>query len=306
MTLLLSSLSLFFVATNAQEVPTLSMDMFTYNFTYRQDVCDRHDNFYNGDVELRNALSGFELHSLIRVGEYFNIDEDTGGIDEEDPGLVAVILDELSERGGFTWRDSYGVTDGPGENKTWTDLVVWAVEAYDVSVDWWMHSSERLKLGIGFPEGFVEAHYIMIGIKQDDDDAAANSGSDTTLLEKFAYLYAWTQPFSTSVWLFICATIIVSAILYAIFESLALDNNNINGSGVIRHSMVNGSPQPLHGTKQQWGPSLYGTILICLQHFQLRPRTRAGRIIGVSVAFWSLIMTATCKYACVCGRPHGG
>ena len=277
----------------AQEVPTLPAEMHSYNVTYRQNVCGRHDEFYNGNVELRNALQGFQLHPYIRVGEYFNINPTTGGIDEEDPGLVAVILDELSERAGFTWRNSYGDNYGPAANKTWTELVAWAVEVFDVSVDWWNHTPERLKMGIGFPEGFVDASYIMVGIKQDED--GDSSSSDGSFAEKYDFLWAWTQPFSTTVWLFICITIIVSAILYTMFESVAYPITSAPALNDTSLTPVIGGNNKNKRSKiaNQWGPSLYGTILICLQHFQLRPRTRAGRIIGVSVAFWSLIMTAT-------------
>ena len=283
------------VTVMAQEVPNLPAEMHTYNVTYRQDVCGRHDEFYNGKVELRNALQGFQLQPLIRVGEYFQLNPTTGGIDTEDPGLVAIILDELSERAGFTWRTSFGDNYGPAPNKTWTELVAWAVEVYDVSVDWWNHSPERLKMGIGFPEGFVDASYIMVGIKQDGDDDSSSSSSSSggTFAEKYDFLWAWTQPFSTTVWLFICLTIVVSAILYTMFESVAYPTSAPASNDTSLTPVIGGNKNQNNKIANQWGPSLYGTILICLQHFQLRPRTRAGRIIGVSVAFWSLIMTAT-------------
>jgi hypothetical protein len=249
---------------DAQEKPSLYLPLFSDEGSYRQDVCHRHDSYYNGTFELRDALEGFAINSLIRPGEYFHLD-DNGAIDKEDPGLVAHILDELAKRGSFTWRNSFAVTEGPGDNHTWTELLDWAIESYDVSVDWWVHSAERYKMGATFPEGFVDSSYILVGFKEDDDGESS----------KKADLWTWTSPFDRSLWIAILVTVIVSGILYEVVEHI----------------------EPIRGEtkKRKWHPGkgMFGTSLIVLQHFHVNPRTRAGKVLSLSLAFWSLVVVAT-------------
>ncbi len=42
------------------------------------------------------------------TGAYLSYDDETG-INPENPGMAAVLLDDLAERAGFTWRDSFGI-----------------------------------------------------------------------------------------------------------------------------------------------------------------------------------------------------
>ena len=246
--------------TTAQEIPTLNLPQNSLNVTHRQSVCDRHDKYYTGELELRDVLQGLELHTLQRAGLYLNLDPETGAIDEEDPGLIADIMDELALRAGFTWRNSFGVTDGPAENRTWTDLLEWGVEAYDVSVDWWIHSSERLKVGIGFPAGFVDASYILISLDENDSDDGSSQ------LEKD--LWSWTKPFSKNLWIAIALTVILTATIYAVLEAWETSS-------------------------WEFGSSFFGSILVTLQHFQLHPKSHGATLMGLSLAFWSLVVTAT-------------
>ena len=48
-------------------------------------------------------------------------------------GLTAELMDELARRAKFTWRDSFGIFRDPG-NETWTDVLVWGIDTYDVSM----------------------------------------------------------------------------------------------------------------------------------------------------------------------------
>jgi hypothetical protein len=160
---IISALSLFLlVLADAQKTPSPYIPQYTFDVSYRQNVTGRHDSSYNGTFELRDALGGFEMNSLITASEYFHLDEN-GAIDEKDQGLVTEILDELANRGSFTWRNSFAATDGPEENRARTEV---EVEAYDVSADSWrIHSAERFTQGIGFPEGFLDSSLILVGFK---------------------------------------------------------------------------------------------------------------------------------------------
>ena len=37
--------------------------------------------------------------------------------------MLVNLMDELANRAGFTWRDSFGIYDGPKQGDTWTDLL---------------------------------------------------------------------------------------------------------------------------------------------------------------------------------------
>lgn len=82
-----------------------------------------------------------------------------------------MLMDELANSAGFTWRDSYGAYPGPGEgsNHTWTELLLWMTENFDISVEWWAKTLERLKLGVNFPEGWYDCSYILVGVDTGSD-----------------------------------------------------------------------------------------------------------------------------------------
>lgn len=315
---------------SGQESPSLQLDMYTYNTTYRQDVCYRHDLFYNGTVELRDALSGFNLHVFVPVWDDFyfklrtildeeeqqqttsSVEENAYSappttnvvIDETNPGLIADVLDELSRRANFTWRNTFGYNVGPGPNKTWTELLQWSIEAYDISADEWFHTSERLKLGIGYPEGIVNVNIIMVDTKSDDMPTLNKENQFPNNIE---YLWSWTKPFSTNVWLLIVITAFLSAVIYAILEKSASSScenesrrpsDNVVADDAVATNI--GDPLNTNDSKSSnpkriihWGSSLFGIILIFFQHVTIHPKTIPGKIMVCSIAFWSLVIVAT-------------
>ena len=127
------------------EKATLTLPPFDpIEVNHRQDFCTRYQallDINNGAVNLTNALSGTKIHPVIQYGpgfKYFNYTPE-GGIDPEYPGIVANILDYVAERANFTWRDSFAVysSDDKGPNRTWNEMIVWASDTYDLSVDKW-------------------------------------------------------------------------------------------------------------------------------------------------------------------------
>ena len=60
-------------------------------------------------------------------------------IAEQNPGLFAVILDEVAKRAGFSWRDSYAAFEPIDavldEGKTWTDLLQWQTQNFDIAME---------------------------------------------------------------------------------------------------------------------------------------------------------------------------
>ena len=95
---------------------------------------------------MEDALEGLELPTVNVISQYFRLNEETGALDGDYPGLTSVLLDELARRAEFTWRDSYAVTSEPNieRRRNWTELLQWTAETYDVSLDWWAHSISRM------------------------------------------------------------------------------------------------------------------------------------------------------------------
>ena len=183
----------------AQELPTLTLTQFDTNVTFRTDVCSRHDLYQNGDVEFRDALEGLNLSAVFRANKYFQLDGDN--VDASYPGLTGVLMDELARRAKFTWRNSFATVGTPIDGRSFTELLDWTTETYDISVNWWTWSSSRRSLGINFPESWYDASIIMVS-KVDNEDEAKFSA------------FSWLTPFDRDVWLMILTTIIFSGMVY--------------------------------------------------------------------------------------------
>ena len=115
------------------ELPFFTTVQGSPNVTHRQNVCDRFEDFYFKRRSLPRALEGLQLHVVVGAyqGGYFNFNNETG-IDPDEPGIIAVILDELARRGGFTWRESVGIyTEPQADGMTWNDTLHWSINAYD-------------------------------------------------------------------------------------------------------------------------------------------------------------------------------
>ena len=137
---------------NGQEAPSILTPTYAANVTHRQSFCSQHDLVNSRQIERRDALRGVEL----RVGmpDYYLSEE--GIISPDDPNIGAMVLDELAKRAGFTWRNSYGVVRSPSGNETWNGALYWSTDVYDMSMDWWVRSIERLSHGTLFPEGWKD------------------------------------------------------------------------------------------------------------------------------------------------------
>jgi hypothetical protein len=70
------------------------------------------------------------------------------------------VLHLLStRRAGFTWRENFAIVDPPilEQGQTWTDLIVWTVKNFDISLKWWNQNEIRLGMGVIYPEGWFDA-----------------------------------------------------------------------------------------------------------------------------------------------------
>jgi hypothetical protein len=172
----------------------------------RQDVCDRYQLFRSGSVELRDALRGLELRPYMHMNEFFNY-SDEDGIDPAVPGLQAELMDRLAERAGFTWRSSFGIMEPPESiNATWTEMLLWGVDRYDLAVSWWDKSTERMDRGVAFLEPWFDGSIVLI------------NKEDPPVQPKGFNLWNWLRPFTPSVWVLTIVTVIISGIMYQIIE----------------------------------------------------------------------------------------
>lgn len=188
-----------------QERPSLSLTPYDYSRSYRQSVCNLQNQIDDptDEKQLRNALNGMNLTTfLVDDSRFFYLNEDNS-IRRRSPGLIAEIMDELADRAGFAWRNSFGALNSTvlPEGKTYADLLEWSVWAYDVSAAYWIKSILRMERGVSFPEGWYDGRTIMVGIEQKE-------GS------KNLELWSFLEPFSAGVWIMIAVTITISAAVY--------------------------------------------------------------------------------------------
>jgi hypothetical protein len=172
---------------------SFTTEPFAADVTHRQDICGRYELFRSGELELRYALEGLALRPVMRLNDYFNYDFETG-IDDSDPGLMATLMDELADRAGFTWRGSFAILEPPKAslNLTWTftDLLIWSVDTYDITINWWDQSVEWMEQGVAYIEpwfdGSIEPWFDGSVILIDQEDPPEDSGKIS--------LFNWWRP----------------------------------------------------------------------------------------------------------------
>ena len=239
----------------------------------RQDLCERYRRVQAGDLQLRHALQGLELRPFVYVDAFFRYTP-AAGIDPDNPGMLALMMDELGRRAGFTWRHSFAALEGlpprpsdapADESVSFTDLLEWTIHHYDVSVSWWNQISERLALGAKFQTPWFDSSIILVQKKP------APVPPDNTI-----QIWNWLRPFHAYVWYAVVATILVSGAAYQWLEYLS-------GHG--------------HGrTPGQWlVDNVYLSAISFPQNYEFEPRSAGARIFGISISIWALVMTGTCR-----------
>ena len=275
-----SSLLLLLSPIAAQQAPAYDKTPFTNDY-HKTNLCGISKERGASGETLRNALQGLQLNVGIidhQDPSFLNLVGVNATLDENDPGLFAVLLDELASRAGFTWRESFGqilpphhelnegrmVDDGVGGKRpvTWTDILVDAVERYDFSFGEWVHNLHRRKLGIGFPEGWYDASTILIQSGAGLDDARPQFVAASFL-----------KPFSNRVWALILAVILVSGVAYWLLDVI-----------------ISGKKRTITGAD-----FFFQSMAFTQHHVEWNPSTHAQRIFSFSLSFWALIMASACE-----------
>jgi len=250
------------------ELAYFNTPQMTPGVSHRQNICDRYAALNNRTMRLEDVLQGLKLNVVVGAyaGSYFNYNNETGI--QAYGGIAAEIMDELAKRGGFTWRDSFDVYDVPagGENETWTDLLVWSTDTYDLSIDWWARSLDRMNLGVAFLRDWYDSSIILIAkenIAPPDEDNGPS------------HLFNFLAPLEWNVWYAISGTIVLGGLVFLVIEWLSNHRND-------RKFWV------------WWSEGLYLSAMNATQVYEYGiPRSAAAKLFGVSSAFWGLIITAT-------------
>ena len=258
---------LLFQSIAAQEAPTLNlMDVFDYNSSYnfRTNVCSRQALLSDGQIELRHALQGLNLsvalddyaHTGWNEENFFALSPD-GTIDADDPGLFVVILDEIARRAGFQWRHSYAAVPPPPADRSWSDLLQWEVTHFDIAVDYWAKSVERMSRGIAFPHGWYDGSIVMVAREQVFEDPFD--------------VYSFLVPFEWTIWCAIVGAIFMTGLIYFFLERLdpTADERNLED--------------------KPW-TNIFLAALTFTGHMSYQPNTTPSRILVMSWGFWTIIV----------------
>jgi len=267
------NVSLFQVTGQEASNPAYHADQFIYPnngaWSYRNNFCDLI-NANRSNVELENSLLGFEIRVALMEGSLtkfdYTYDEDgtvlSQKLSEPYPGPVPKLLDELCERSGCTWRNSYYThsNDLP-DDKTFTDYILWLTDVYDLAADWFMPSMDRLNKGVTLTYGWYDASIIMVG---------KDEGVTIEVEDKLDYV-GWLRPFTGLVWYAIIASILISAVVYVALVRID-PNSDI-------------PEQELTYSEAIW---MFATAVT--GQFEFAPTTNASRLFTFSIAFWALLV----------------
>ena len=230
---------------------------------YRQSFCDQYEMALNNSLPTASALEGKEVHVLLTG--YTNYNEVTG-LDNDYPGMFPKILDEIAERGNFTWRQSFGiVTNKQQPNKTYTDLLQWGTQNYDIYVGEWDVTSARINLRIAFTKPVLDSALIMIrnvDPNNPNDDVAIN-------------WWFWFYPFDTIVWVLIIIQLIVSGFVYQYIEYLVEEKEEERDNQSFRERTIKNQSESCYSyfNGSKWAPT-----------------SAAGRVFIISNLAWVLFL----------------
>lgn len=283
--LLLPTLFLYFFSTVAAlegyDVPKYTITpLKNESVIYRQDVCDRHEEFYNGTVTLKDALDGMQLrpYFVTGLGDLSPVKNNDGTIPRDSLEPAIRILDILAGRAGFTWRKSYGASglptssteDGDGNGNgngeddknnspSINEVLKWSAETFDLVAMNIVKTQDRSSNGNSFLEGNIDSSIVMVGV----------SGSKSSL-----GLLTFLSPFDWQVWLLTLFTMVIAAMGYQWMEW-------INNGDSDRQNLSNKPAE-----------NLYYAAMAFTGDCKYEPQTNYARLFVLSLAFWGLILSS--------------
>ena len=273
------------IASESTAFPTYRTAPFNFTTQYRQDVCERHNEFLlNGTVSLLDALNGMQLrpHFPMNVGPLSAVDPIDGSIPPNSKDIAVRMFDELSVRAGFTWRDSYGASglndiedfeqaknstpDGSG-NIDFNNMLYWSIDTFDLTAGEFTKTLERSSAGVSFVEGHIDSSMIMVGLKP--SSSSSSSSTSSPKIDLFGFL----RPFDWQVWLLTVTTMIIAGAVYQWMEFI---NSNSD-----RQELQNKPTE-----------TMYFAALSFNGDIKFQPSTNYARLFVLTLSFWGLILSS--------------
>lgn len=194
---------------NDVERPYYQTPMFQPNISHKKNWCNLHQQVNNGQIPLRDVLQ----NTTISVAVFDFITNEDTSINNQDLGVQ--ILDELAERGGFTWRNAYGILERPSGNESFDSVLDWSKNVYDITAEWYVVTPQRLARSVIYPGWWFDASYILVQKQQESVGPSV----------EFRF-FNFATPFKWEVWGLIFLTILVTAILTFIIDYI--DGRRLN------------------------------------------------------------------------------
>jgi len=226
---------------------------------FRQNFCDLQDRYYRGEIDIRYALEGLSLNvGLINDPDdtFLKLTPTRSALDDEYPGLIVELLDEIAKRGKFDWRHSFTIIEEikDYEDKSWTEFGLWMTDVYDIGADWFYSTAERAALGLKYPKAWYDGSAIMVGNKKISNDTNQGFKWDS-----------WTRPFTPWVWICMAATLLLTGIILVF----------VNHSSDVRSFL---------------SPTIYQAFMVFTGHYDIIQKTAPGQIISFSLSFFAMLM----------------
>jgi hypothetical protein len=282
---------------SSQETPMVGTTKFDNNASYRTNVCGIHQQLIGDQIELRDALRGLNMSVYMTTYRtagsiLFKLTQE-GNIPEKDPGIMPVLLDELGRRAGFKWRNSFatgnGISKAEDGNKTYTDLLIWSTDSYDISADYWNESNERKAKGISYPFPWYDDSIILI--------------SKTKKKREFG---SFLKPFHWRVWVAIGISIFGTGCLYNFLEQLnhnsderrpdALTSAFLSATTFTGHFEFRVSSSkflvPVCHLQLLFCVTLFLNVRLSKNNLFKQPNSHGARLLSFSWSLWSLIIAS--------------
>ena len=260
-------LTLVIASTQCQEAPNEALVvplLAQGDTTFRNELCAVASEYIAGNRSIGDALRDVGITTALWRGEFVNWKFTEDGkriLDPDYAGLVPALLDEVCLRAQCRWRKTYADPsyDDMPPGASFTDLLIWTTNMYDLSADWWMRSVERLQAGATFTEPWYDATIIMVTAQQISEETQSDRFSD----------WGWLAPFDRAVWFMILVTIFLSSGVYWLLHRL---------DPLRRQTDMD----PIE-TTWKFATAAAG-------QFEFDPQTGPSRLFTFSIAFWSLLI----------------
>lgn len=191
----------------------------------KHDLCNLWRSVYvDKTVEVRDALRNQTLSTVWPTVAEYELEglhyTDTNGV-LTDKGLMTEIFAELSRRAGFNWRRAYGFFEPPAtspatRNKTWTDILYWTAQNYDVSIGWYPDLTTHKSKGYLFPEHWFDSSLIMV---------TKGKFVELPIMER---AFSFLKPFTLELWTLVMVSWVFAGAVYWFLEQGGLNSHEFS------------------------------------------------------------------------------